>query len=292
MINLTAAAEADIGLVRTANEDSVFARVHYFGKQPVGLFAVCDGMGGHMGGEYASYWALEAIKHELADIFSLDDPRDTILLSRKNVEKDLDHPNSLSLEQMAQIDLEARIGVAVQKANQVVHEYSQRRPEKAAYAGSTITMAVVLGNQAVIANAGDSRTYLLRDHQLRQVTRDHSLVAGMVTTGQISPDEIYDHPQRNVIYRYLGQKSLQPDIFHEPLRPGDYLLLCSDGLWEMVRDERRLVEVIENSKTALEAGRELIKAANAAGGEDNIGVVVVKISRSLRQRTGNLEAVW
>ena len=175
--------------------------------------------------------------------------------------------------------VENRVRQAIQKANQVVHQYAVEKPGKAADAGTTVTMAVVQGQWVVIANVGDSRTYLLRNHKLRQLTQDHSLVASMVASGQIRPEEIFVHPQRNVIYRSLGQKrQVQIDTFRETLEAGDHLLLCSDGLWEMVQDEAVMARLVDSAKTPTQACQILVDAANTAGGEDNIGVVLVRVS--------------
>jgi serine/threonine protein phosphatase PrpC len=159
-----------------------------------------------------------------------------------------------------------------------VYEYACHKPNQAANAGTTITMLAVRGHQAVISNVGDSRAYLLRDHELVQITHDHSLVANLVAEGQLLPEEIYTHPQRNMIYRFLGQKGpAHIDIFRETLQPGDFFLLCSDGLWEMVRSKRRMLNLIEKAADPLSACEKLVHEANDAGGEDNISVVVVQV---------------
>jgi protein phosphatase len=278
MIKLTTAALSDPGLERDVNEDCAWAQIYQPpNKDPVGLFIVCDGMGGHMGGEFASYWAVEAIKSELADLFLSKDPRATLVLSDEDIEAV--RAGAYVPRSPVETDLEQRLHAALQKANHVVHDYAKHKPERAADAGTTITLALVVGDVAVIGNAGDSRAYLLRDHQLRQITRDHSLVASLVAEGQILPDEIYTHPHRNVIYRFLGQKGqVQPDIFTEVLQPGDYLLLCSDGLWEMVRNDVLIVHLVEQAKDPVNACQELVESANLAGGEDNISVVLVQVS--------------
>jgi len=135
-----------------------------------------------------------------------------------------------------------------------------------------------LDNRAVVCNVGDSRTYLIRNNKLQQITKDHSLVATMVANHQIRPSEVYTHPQRNLIYRSLGIKSeVEVDIFVQILKSGDYLLLCSDGLWEMLPDEKLLVQLVTKAETPQAACRQLVEAANRSGGADNIGVVVVKI---------------
>jgi protein phosphatase len=279
MIQLTAASLSDTGRQREENEDYLWAQVyHPPQKEPVGLFVVCDGMGGHMGGKYASYWAVEAVRREFADLFVEKDPRATLVLTDEDIER-VRAGELITPSPPPDIDLEDLTYAAIQKANRVVYEYANHRPEKAANAGTTITLMVTRGEQAVIANAGDSRLYRIREGQITQITRDHSLVASLVTEGQISPDEVYTHPQRNVIYRYLGQKGLvQPDIYHDILQPSDFVLLCSDGLWEMIQDSKILVELIEKACDPEEACRNLVEAANQAGGEDNISVIVVKVS--------------
>jgi PPM family protein phosphatase len=278
MINLVAASLTNTGLEREENEDAAWVQVYQPpNREPIGLFIVCDGMGGHMGGKFASYWATEAIKLEFSEMFVSKDPRATVVLTEKDIEA-VRSGKAISFEK-TEPTLNECVKRAIQKANTVVYEYATHKPSKAANAGTTVTMAVVRGNRAVIANAGDSRTYLIRNHELRQISNDHSVVANMVADGQILPDEVYTHPQRNVIFRFLGQKGMAHiDLFHENLKPGDHLFLCSDGLWEMVRDSRFIVQAIEEASDPLEACKKLVDAANAAGGEDNITVVVVRVS--------------
>jgi protein phosphatase len=277
-MNLEAKALTDPGRERDMNEDRAWAQVFEASEgSPMGLFIVCDGMGGHLGGEVASHWAVEAIKVELADLFCQKDPRATVRLSDSEIQAIVEGSDSTRMS--PGIRVESLIRKAIQKANQVVLDYAQKRPEKAAEAGATLTMAVVIGRRTVIANVGDSRTYLLRDHKLRQITQDHSLVASLVASGQIKPEEVFSHPQRNMIYRSLGQKrQIQIDTYGEVLEPGDYLLLCSDGLWEMVHDEDLMVRLIESANSLDSACKKLVDAANKAGGEDNISVVLAHVT--------------
>jgi serine/threonine protein phosphatase PrpC len=276
MISLNAASMSDPGITRDLNEDRVWSQVCTSSEGKLSaLLIVCDGMGGYLGGEHASYWAVEAIKQSLSNYFVQKDPRATVHLSAAELEASLstDPSTAKGIGDKA----EAEVLVAIEKANQVVYEYARQKPKKAANAGTTVTLAFIQGNLALIANVGDSRTYLLREHQLRQVTIDHSLVAELVASGQIKPEEIYTHPQRNVIFRALGQKQrIQVDVFRVILEPGDILLLCSDGLWEMVQDEKLIVRLIEKAEDPKQACLNLIDAANAAGGEDNISAVVAK----------------
>jgi len=268
----------DPGRQRGYNEDNVWAQIYTNSEgDAIGLFIVCDGMGGHLGGKYASYWAIEAVKQELANLFCPGDPRATLLLPRKEVDAALEEI-SITRESASK-EIEDLIVNAVEKANLVVYEYAQQNPEKAADAGTTLTMAVVHGNQAIFANVGDSRTYILRKKKLRQITREHSLVACLDASGQLEPEEVFTHPQRNMIFRSLGQKrKLQIDIFKETLQAGDQLLFCSDGLWEMVQDESIMANLILESDAIDQACTKLVDAANTAGGEDNIGIVLAKIS--------------
>jgi serine/threonine protein phosphatase PrpC len=277
MISMIAACMTDAGRIREENEDCVWSQVFTaLNRLPVGLFMVCDGMGGHMGGKFASYWAVETVKLEFGDLFSTKDPRATVVLSETDIEAV--RQGTFVSPVPVEPDLESLSQSAIQKANSVVYEYACHKPNQAANAGTTITMLAVHGNQAVISNVGDSRAYLLRDHEVVQITHDHSLVANLVAEGQIMPDEIYSHPQRNMIYRFLGQKGpTQIDIFRETLKSGDFVLLCSDGLWEMVRSKRRMMALIQKATDPQSACQKLVDAANEAGGEDNISVVVVQV---------------
>jgi serine/threonine protein phosphatase PrpC len=278
MIRLESATLTNPGRERDINEDRAWAQIYAPSEgAPVGLFIVCDGIGGNLGGECASHWAVEAIKQEMADQFVPVNPRATVRLSDDEIQAVVEGKEATLLSSAAK--MEGRLRQAIQKANRVVYQYAQEKPRQAADAGTTVTMAVVQGQRAVIANVGDSRTYILRNRKMRQITHDHSLVASMVASGQIRPEEIFVHPQRNVIYRSLGQKrQVQIDTFWETLQPGDHLLLCSDGLWEMVQDETVIAHLIESAKTPVLACQVLIDSANTAGGEDNIGVVVVRVS--------------
>ena len=143
--------------------------------------------------------------------------------------------------------------------------------------GSTITAAILIGSMLTVANVGDSRTYLYNPQKgLTQVTRDHSMVARLVEKGIIGADEIYTHPQRNQIYRCLGETaSVQIDAFSLAYQAGDTLLLCSDGLWEMVRNSR-IQEILDKTlPDASLATQSLIQAALEGGGKDNISAIVV-----------------
>src|SRR5947208_5006622 len=134
---------------------------------------------------------------------------------------------------------------------------------------------MMVGDHAYIVNVGDSRTYMLRDGKLYQLTNDHSLVGQLVAGGLIEPDDVYTHPQRSQIFRSLGDKlNVQIDIFKQQVHPGDILLSCSDGLWEMVRNPQ-IADILNHASDPQTACTQLIDAANAGGGEDNVSAVVV-----------------
>lgn len=173
-----------------------------------------------------------------------------------------------------------KLRTAIEESSETIVNYGQQHAE-ARGLGSTLTAALVIGDQAYIANVGDSRTYLLRDGKLERVTHDHSLVARLVEAGQIDPDEVYDHPHRNLIYRSLGagKAEVEVDLFTERLQPNDVLLLCSDGLWEMVRDPQ-LESILTEVTDPVKACELLIERANENGGEDNITAVLVRCVES------------
>jgi serine/threonine protein phosphatase PrpC len=244
------------------NEDSLFAaqgeRVHNSYTQQFGLFVVADGMGGHANGQDASRLAIQTISDEVLPKISGSEP--------------------LNDDTLAQILVDG-----VQHANHAVH---QRNMEQRADMGTTITAALIVGATAYVANVGDSRTYLYRKSTgLQKITNDHSVVASLVEAGIIQPDDIYTHPKRNQIYRSLGEKPVvDVDWFKVSLLPEDKLLLCSDGLWDMVRDPA-IGQILNAVPDPSQTGNALIKAALEGGGEDNVSVIVVHITEAT-QRTG------
>jgi protein phosphatase len=272
-LRLRAAALTHPGRLRSNNEDHVFETVTNSSEQdPLGLFIVCDGVGGHLAGEAASHWAVESLRRGLRDLLAPGDPGETIILP-ETVQAETGQPLLTRGSQLAK-----RLAEAVEAANTVVHNYARARPESAGNASSTVSLAFVRGSLAVGANVGDSRAYVLRGNELTQVSRDHSMVAYLVSIGELKPEEIYKHPQRNQIYRSLGARpEVEVDTWRAQLDPGDMLLLCTDGLWEMVHDPATLARHLRSSPDLRQCARALIDAANANGGHDNIGVVVVEL---------------
>jgi serine/threonine protein phosphatase PrpC len=161
---------------------------------------------------------------------------------------------------------------AVEEANSRLCQINQQNKTDM---GCTLTGFMIVGRHSYIVNVGDSRTYMVRGGQLYQRTTDHSLVGQLVAGGLLQPDEVYTHPQRSQIFRSLGDRpNVQIDLFKQELYPGDILLSCSDGLWEMVRDPQ-IESILNAAPDPQTACTQLIEAANANGGEDNISAVVV-----------------
>lgn len=266
-VHLVAASDSDAGDVRRSdpNEDSTLIlqlqRIHESLSVPMGVYIVADGMGGHDNGQLASRVAIN-------------------IIAERMVRELLDTP--LALEKSGQAvqpaDEEALVTLlqgTIEDANAAICAVNQREKTDM---GSTITGFMIVGEHAYILNVGDSRTYMVRGGQIYQLTNDHSLVGQLVAGGLIQPDDVYTHPQRNQIFRSLGDKlNVQVDIFKQQLLPGDILLSCCDGLWEMIRNPQ--IESILNTANGPQAAcTQLVETANTNGGEDNISVVAVYVS--------------
>ena len=236
-------AKTDVGKIRSANED-------YFLSEKVSanefIFIVADGMGGHQAGDVASKLA--------SDSFS-----DFYKNSRKK--------NMAILESME---------MAIRNANAMVFEKAATDIKKRGM-GTTFSAMIVTDMKAYIAHVGDSRIYLIRKNKLKKLTTDHSFVEKLVEEGRISPEEARDHPQKNVLYMSLGaRENLAPEIIDAlPLEDGDALVMCSDGLSNMVSDEKLSEIVMENYPE--DAANALVKLANSNGGADNITLQIVRI---------------
>lgn len=256
----------DLGQVRQINEDSVLTLettvLEHEGGLPVGLYVVADGMGGHQSGEVASSIAVRTIGAVVNS--SLIGP----LMAGDPVAMDVATCANL-------------VRHAVMEANRRISDLARERHSDL---GTTCVAAIMLGNQVCIANVGDSRAYLWHDGQVTPITKDHSLVAQLVAAGQIEPDDIYTHPRRNEIYRALGEARLiegDVDVFTRRLQPGDGLLICSDGLWDFVRDPA-IAAAIADNPDPWAACNALIALANKAGGEDNISAIFVRVVSTKR----------
>ncbi len=247
---------SDVGRVRSHNEDAIFI---FLSDQegdgalaPFGLFILADGMGGHQAGEMASALACRVVAHYLL--------QNIYLPMLNGAER---HSTQASLQDL--------IVAAITHANQ---EVARAFPGS----GTTLTCGLLMGERLLVGHVGDSRAYLLReDKEPQLLTKDHSLVSRLVEMGQLTVEEAAVHPQRNVLYRAVGQGGpLDVDISTYPLSTGDRLLLCCDGLWGLL-SETQLWQIIDEAPSPHAACEQLVQAANAAGGNDNISVVLAQI---------------
>jgi len=270
-ILLKAAAGTDPGKLREVNQDTVFASIRPTEKgEAFGLFIVADGMGGHKAGEIASQLAVNIIYENLAFMIEQDDSSATVLFNPGGEAEEL--PSQANI-------LARRLEMAVEEANKAIYDYALQNPSTAGNLGCTVTCAIISANTLVVANVGDSRTYRLRGDDLSQITNDHSYVWELVQEGHLLSEEIYDHPHRNVITRALGsQEDVPVDLLASEIEAGDRLLLCSDGVWEMIRDPDEIRDLLQLEELETAADK-LIDKANFYGGTDNIGVVVVEYGK-------------
>ncbi|MBI5053591.1 MAG: serine/threonine-protein phosphatase [Chloroflexi bacterium] len=250
---LSTAAQS-VGRVRDHNEDSLLAITCSFeGVNRIpsfGLYIVTDGMGGHNMGEKASSVAARSIAHDIVKNIYFS------LLSENNDGDDR--------PPLQEIMVNAMVG-ANQSVTKAVGE-----------GGTTGTVAMVFNDQLIIGHVGDSRAYIIASSGLEQLTRDHSLVRRLQELGQITEAEAAVHPQRNVLYRAIGQgDGLEVDTQTLQLSPGMKVLLCSDGLWGLVGDSQML-DIINSSSTLQIACDRLVEAANIAGGPDNITAILIE----------------
>ncbi len=259
-VSLRAAQRTDRGRVRSHNEDDtlIMDLQNEDGQVRSALYAIADGVGGAQKGEVASRTAIESVIQALRS--------DPFFTDGEYLKGGADE----------QVVIEV-LRNAVLSANREVYSV---RVNQNVDMGTTMVLALVMGSTAYVANVGDSRAYLLRDEEIRQITQDHSLVERMVTSGQITRAEARLHPRRNLIFRSLGaDPHVEVDLFVETLKPGDRLLLCSDGLSGPVSDDA-LLHLSSREPNVDRACRSMIEAANQAGGTDNISVVLAEVVAS------------
>ncbi|SFQ16827.1 protein phosphatase [Lachnospiraceae bacterium XBB1006] len=234
-------AVTDIGLTRTENQDCFYTSEMPVGNLP-NLFVVADGMGGHVGGKCASHTALQAVIEYIRDVQETDPG--TIL--RK----------------------------AFSFANEEVMKEAKTKNMEGM--GTTMVAATVYDDRFWVANVGDSRLYMVTPGEIRQITVDHSWVEKMVRLGELNPDEARTHEKKNVITRAIGMmEELKVDVFEVPLEEEGRILMCSDGLTNMIEDEQIRI-IINSQRDVIERTEKLVEVANQNGGKDNITVVVIE----------------
>ena len=237
---LTVCSKTDVGRKRKINQDCVYSCNVPIGSLP-NLFIVADGMGGHKAGDYASAYAVNAIEREV----DADEGTEPVKI----------------------------LGNAIECANAEIFE--KAKEEDFAGMGTTVVASTVIDGTLYVANVGDSRLYLI-DDGIKQITKDHSLVEEMVRAGEINRDDARFHPDKNIITRAVGaDRSVMVDFFEVDLADGDVVLMCSDGLSNMVGDDE-ILSIIKKNKTVGDMADNLITVANHNGGKDNIGVVLVR----------------
>jgi serine/threonine protein phosphatase PrpC len=252
---LMAGCAQSVGRQRELNEDSLLVLTSTIAGNgsnvPFGLYIIADGMGGHQYGEVASSAAVRAVSGYVV---------------RKFYPYLFNQPAEPVEEPLQEI-----MQAAVNEAQRVVQR-------QAPGGGTTLTAALVLGNQITLAHVGDSRAYAIRpDGRIEAITRDHSLVRRLEELGHISPEEAAAYPHRNVLYRAIGQgEVLEAEIATVPFPPAGYLMICSDGLWGVLND-RDIYRIVNDASGLQVACQNLVAAANAAGGPDNISVILIQL---------------
>lgn len=248
--NIVFAQRTDIGLIRESNEDSALSfqpKDRQVMESKGVLFVVADGLGGHTRGEVASQLAVNTIR----DVYYQQESGDPL----------------------------ASLRLAIEQANARIYSESlamSPKPEPGQMMGSTCVAAVILGDTVYVANVGDSRAYIVRGGQAHQISLDHSLVARQLREGLITKEQAKAHPDRNKIYRCLGSATVEVDTFSEKVQSGDLLLLCTDGLTELVSEEEMTAIVQQHEPQ--ESVQRLIERANELGGKDNITAVVARVA--------------
>lgn len=231
----------DVGRIRQINQDFIFTSENQVGKLP-NLFIVADGMGGHNAGDFASRYTVETV----VDLIRQSEEKEVVTIIKKAVEQ----ANSMLIEKAS-------------------------ADEQLAGMGTTLVLCTIEGNEACVANVGDSRLYLLND-EIRQITKDHSLVEEMVRMGELEPENAKMHPNKNIITRAIGAvEEVTVDFFTVPLQSGDKILMCSDGLSNMLEDDE-IRMIVDRQQDLVDGVQTLISRANQNGGKDNIAVILIE----------------
>lgn len=232
----------NIGRKRKLNQDYVYTSEKPVGQLP-NLFIVADGMGGHNAGDYASKLAVTTMVEKI-------------------IESQESEPAGI-------------LGQAIDRANAAVWESAAANPELEGM-GTTVVAAACYGDTLHVANVGDSRLYVIDGHEIRQITKDHSWVEEMVRRGGIGREEARNHPDKNIITRAVGtEDTVKADFFSVQLKEGDLILMCTDGLTNMLEDEE-IRMILNGARDIVEKAEELVRRANENGGRDNISVILIE----------------
>lgn len=232
----------DIGKKRKLNQDFVYVSEDPIGNLP-NVFIVADGMGGHNAGDFASKCTVETLVREIKGCFE---------------------KNPIRI-----------LGKAIRVANDRIRRKASEDPTLYGM-GTTVVAATCIGHYLQVANVGDSRLYII-NNEIRQITRDHSLVEEMVRMGGIDRSAARNHPDKNIITRAVGaMDTVEIDFFHEELKPGDIVLLCSDGLTNMLEDEE-IGNILREPVSIEDRAQRLVETANNNGGKDNIAVIIIDV---------------
>ncbi len=232
----------DVGIRRESNQDYMYTSETAVGNLP-NLFLLADGMGGHAAGDYASRFTVEKVA-ELVGESTLTEPV-------------------------------AILKQAISETNALLLAEAEKDVNRQGM-GTTLVTATIVDDRMYVSNVGDSRLYLVSADKMIQVTRDHSLVEEMVRLGEMDKEDAKDHPDKNIITRAVGVlPEVSADFFEVELEPGDIILMCSDGLTNMVRDEE-IRQIILGQRDIVEKAEKLVETANSNGGRDNITVVLIE----------------
>ena len=234
--------KTDVGVKRKVNQDTIYASDTRVGKIP-NLYIVADGMGGELAGDYASAKCVEIIINSITNSNELETVR--------------------ILEQ------------AIQTANNRIFTESHKDSSKTGM-GTTLVLATVFDGHLYVANVGDSRLYVANGAMLKQVTKDHSVVAELVRTGELDKDDAKYDKRKNMITRAIGaEETITPDYFDVEISGNEHILLCSDGLTNMVEDQE-IYEILTSEETIESRANKLVERANANGGKDNVSVIIIE----------------
>ena len=257
----------DPGMVRSHNEDSIATDAAH------GLVVLADGMGGYNAGEVASGMATNVIVTEMRQVLESTQPNQIDPRTNQTIAARL-------------------LREQVLRANSSIYQAAQNQPQYAGM-GTTLVASLFYDNRVLVAHLGDSRLYLMRDGELRQVTRDHSLLQEQIDSGLLTVEQAKNAQHKNLVTKALGiDPSVEPEIHEYATRPGDIYLLCSDGLCDMVEDEEIGATLRALGANLKLAAQQLVQMANDNGGRDNVSVILVRVLREYPGARGVIAKVF